>query len=84
MTVVSLADKRKAEPTDQDKVVELLRNALVEAEAGRLTGLVMVFTDPDKHWLNKWVGSFGYIDAIGKLAVTQMEMQQEYLSLQDG
>lgn len=79
MSIVSLAEKRKAESTDREKVVAMLREALAEAEAGEISGLVLVLSDADECWLNRWTGNFSPLRAIAKLEITKHELIAEYL-----
>ena len=62
----------------------MLRSALAEAEAGNVSGLVLLLTDGEGLWVNRWTGNFSTLATIAKLEITKQELIAMYLEQQDG
>lgn len=76
MKVVSLIGKTKPEATSQECAARL-REALAEAEAGRLTGCFIVTTDVDRATMSTWVTGTSFMALMGAVVCAQRDMIEE-------
>lgn len=71
---VKLITKPSIEVTIQQAVVKLLQEALVDADAGKVSGIIIVSKEIDGTWYHRASGSFAVREEIGALEVIKHDL----------
>ena len=61
------------------EIVNMLCQAVEDAQAGKLSGLLLISVSPDARWDGVWAGSFRTADLVLQMAVVQHQLVTEYI-----
>lgn len=75
---VVLVPKPTADNEVRRNVIDLLRETLVDAEAGKIITALIIIEYTDGEWGNRWSGTTHFVDTIGRLEVTKYEMIKQF------
>ena len=73
MSVIELVPRPSADCSD---CIEVLREALVEAEAGRITAMSLIIVDNDHGILSQRIEGGRFMTLVGALAAAKHDMLQ--------
>jgi hypothetical protein len=77
VSVLKLAPEPRLADEIKERSVALLRDALVEAEAGRICGVVIVSKWDDGQWSHRATRSLSIRETIGALEVVKLEIADQ-------
>jgi hypothetical protein len=78
---LTLITKPKAADDIKVEILDILRGALAEAEAGELDALILVKRQVGGKWGNDRSGLLSITDAVGRLEIIKQEYVYQYLAL---
>lgn len=76
---IALVTKPTAAAEVQESVVRLLRDTLAEAEAGKITTVIIIIAHADGQWTDRCSDTEHFSDAIGRIEITKQEWIAQYL-----
>lgn len=76
---VALVSKPTVAGSIKSVVVDLLKEALVKAEAGEIESVIIILKRPDGTWHDDRSGCIGMVDAIGHLEIIKQAWINVYL-----
>lgn len=84
MSVVSLAPKPTVDDQIKRGVVELLRELLADAEAGKIESLLVIGNCVGSGWFDRRSGTLAFAETVGQLEVVKQTWISSYLAEQAG
>jgi hypothetical protein len=75
---VVLVPKPTADDEVRQSVIDLLRETLADAEAGKIITALIIIEQTNGEWGNRWSGTTHFAETIGRLEVTKYEMIKQF------